>query len=91
MPKKSQELLQESLLVIPSSPVSSVRADWQGGEQANRAIQANLEWKVLLYSGKFTARSCHEPDLFQMPDFPFHAFLPEYLAYILTIKKPDVF
>lgn len=91
MPKKNQELLQQSLLVIPSSPVSSVRADWQGGAQANRAIQANLEWKVLLYSGKFTARSCHEPDLSQMLDFPFYAFLTEYLAYILTIKKTDVF
>lgn len=91
MSKKSQELLQESLLVIPSTPVRSVRADWQGGAQANRAIQANLEWKVLLYSGKFTARSCHEPDLSQMPDFPFYAFFARIFSLHFNNKKTRCF
>lgn len=62
-----------------------------GRSRAGRAIHTNPEWKVLLYGGKFTARSCHEPDLFQMPDFPFYALLAEYLVYILTIKKTVVF
>lgn len=89
--KKARSCFRKACLWYQAA--QSVPSGLTGREEhrLNRAIQANLEWKVLLYSGKFTARSCHEPDLSQMPDFPFYAFLPEYLAYILTIKNPMFF
>lgn len=53
------------------------KANWQGGVQANKAIQTNHKWKersMLLNSGKFTG-GYHESDLSRMPNFPFYVLL----------------
>lgn len=70
------------------------QANWQGGVQANGAIQTNLKWKersMLLYSGKFTG-GYHESDLSQTHNFPFYVLFSEYLVvYILTIMNQSFF